>query len=105
MWRTRPGARAPPYPPHIWVGYEGCQSARVYEARLRGLSGSKNRDQSVTGRVAQAFEAGLGCPAVDATSVAFLSLTSPTLTHTLSQNPTQNIHRNAMKSGTAIKLK
>ena len=50
--------RTPPYPPHIWAGYEGCRSARAFEARLRGLSGSK----IVTGQPAQSFEEGLGCP-------------------------------------------
>ena len=30
-WRARPGA--PIYPPHIWAGYEGCQSAWALEAR------------------------------------------------------------------------
>ena len=62
------GGRAPvpPYPPHIWAGYEGCRSAWAFEARLRRPTGLKNRDQSVTGRPARAFEGGLGSPAVDA---------------------------------------
>ena len=63
MWRTRPGA---PYPPYIWVGYEGCRSARAFETRLRGASESKNRDRSVTGQPAWAYEAGLRGPAIDA---------------------------------------
>jgi hypothetical protein len=58
--------RAPPYAPHIWAGYGGCRSARAFEARMRRPARSKNRDRSVTGRPAQAFEGGLRNPVVDA---------------------------------------
>ena len=66
--RVRRGgrARAPPYPPHIWAGYEGCRSARAFEARLRRPSGSDFRDQSVIGRAVRAFQASSRCPAVEA---------------------------------------
>ena len=55
-----------PYLLHIWAGYEGCRSARAFEARLRGPIGSDFCDRSVTGRPSQVFETDLGHPAVDA---------------------------------------
>ena len=57
-------ARVPPYLPHIWVGYEGCLSARAFEAHLRPLVGSKFCDRLVTGRPIWAFGEDLGCPAI-----------------------------------------
>lgn len=72
--RVRRGghARVPPYPPHIWAGYEGCRSARAFEAWLRSLSRSKNRDRLVTGRPARAHEASLRRLAVDTLSPSIL---------------------------------
>mgnify|MGYP000928120666 CR=1 FL=1 len=61
------------YLPHIWAGYGGCWSAWAFEAHLRRPSGSKKCDQSVTGRPAQAYEADLRCPAVDALTNFFFN--------------------------------
>ncbi|KAE8778714.1 hypothetical protein D1007_48351 [Hordeum vulgare] len=41
--RVCPGARASPYPPHIWAGNRGCRSARALEVGLRGPCGSHFR--------------------------------------------------------------
>ena len=34
-WLTWQAPRAASYPPYIWDGYEGCRSARAFEARSR----------------------------------------------------------------------
>ena len=53
-------AWAPPYPPYIRAGYEGCRSAQTFEAHLRRSPGSIFCDRSVTGPSVRTFETGLG---------------------------------------------
>ena len=66
--------QAASYPPYIWDGYEGCRSARAFEARLRVPVGSVFCDRSVTERPARAYEMDIGRPTLDALTRKFGTL-------------------------------